>query len=419
MVAQLMPQPHPILACADQVLVTVEGVRDVQPVYLPPADKQIALVELGRAAAALEELRLRVLASAGDVAEAAGARDVGSWAAVITRAEPATARADARLAESLDRRWTRVAAGMADGRVAQAQARVVVAALEALPSDLDPDLLADAETRLVDWCAEFNPTELRRLGRRILEVVAPEIAEAHEAKLLEQEELRAREKTSLKSRLIGDGMARTTIVHPELDRTRLLTYLDAFTSPRKHDDALTGEEDRIPHHRKLGQAFGALLEHLDPAKLPVHGGDATTVMVTITLESLMADLATGGVIDGNLSAGDNLSATQVRRLACTAQIIPVVLGGKGEILDLGRARRRYSPAQRKAMRLRDKECRAEGCTIPATWCEAHHLKPWSKGGKTDLDDGILACSWHHHRLHDPRYGHQLLPNGALRFHRRP
>ena len=90
--------------------------------------------------------------------------------------------------------------------------------------------------------------------------------------------------------------------------------------------------------------------------------------------------------------GESLSASAVRRVACTAGIVPVVLGGKGEILDLGRTRRLFSPAQRKALQLRDAECRAEGCTIPARWCEAHHLKPWAEGGKTDLDAGILYCS---------------------------
>jgi len=417
-VAQLIPQPHPILACAHQVQAVVAEVRDVQAVYLAPREKSAALVELGRAAAAIEELRLRVLATAGDVADAAGARDLGSWAAHLTQADSAAARADARLADALDRRWERVAAGMGEGLVALAQARVVVAALDALPDDLDPDLLADAEIQLVAYCNEFNPSELRRLGRRILDVVAPDIAEAHEAKLLEQEEQRAREKTSLRRKRLGDGTTRTTILHPDADADRLLTYLDAFTSPRKHDDAFSGEEDRIPHHRKLGQAFGALLEHLDPTKLPHHGGDATTVMVTITLDSLITDLATGGHIDGELNAGDNMSATAIRRLACQAGIIPVVLGGKGEILDLGRTRRRYSPAQRKAMRRRDKQCRAEGCTIPATWCEAHHLKPWSQGGRTDLNDGVLLCNYHHHRAHDPRYETNTLPNGDLRFHRR-
>ncbi|WP_322936949.1 HNH endonuclease signature motif containing protein [Nocardioides bizhenqiangii] len=213
--------------------------------------------------------------------------------------------------------------------------------------------------------------------------------------------------------MIGDGLARTTIVHPVLDRDRLLTYLEAFTSPRKADHALSGEEDRIPYPRRLGQAFCALLEHLDPTKLPQHGGDATTVMVTIGLESLRAELGVGSIV-----GGEPLSATAVRRLACNADIIPVVLGGRGEILDLGRSRRLFSPAQRKAMRLRDQRCRAEGCTIPAAWTEAHHLKPWATGGNTDLDDGILHCSYHHHLAHDPHCTAERLPNGDIRYHRR-
>ena len=136
-------------------------------------------------------------------------------------------------------------------------------------------------------------------------------------------------------------------------------------------------------------------------------------MVTIGLESLQAQLGTGTIV-----GGEPLSATAIRRLACQANIIPVVLGGKGEILDLGRSRRLFSPAQRKAMVLRDQHCRAEGCTVPARWSEAHHLKPWAQGGKTDLDDGVFFCTFDHHRAHDPRFTHEILPNGDIRFHRR-
>ncbi|PWN03448.1 HNH endonuclease, partial [Nocardioides silvaticus] len=58
-------------------------------------------------------------------------------------------------------------------------------------------------------------------------------------------------------------------------------------------------------------------------------------------------------------------------------------------------------------------------TIPAGWCEAHHLDPWANGGNTDLDRGVLLCSWHHHRAHDPTQTTEHLPNGDIRFHRRP
>ena len=63
-------------------------------------------------------------------------------------------------------------------------------------------------------------------------------------------------------------------------------------------------------------------------------------------------------------------------------------------------------------------CRADGCTIPATWTETHHLKPWAQGGNTDLADGISLCSHHHHLIHDHRYTHQRLPDGDISFHRR-
>ncbi|MDZ5621542.1 DUF222 domain-containing protein [Nocardioides sp. HM23] len=174
-----------------------------------------------------------------------------------------------------------------------------------------------------------------------------------------------------------------------------------------------GRRTGSPYPRRLGQAFCALLEHLDPTKLPQHGGDSTTVMVTIGLDSLRAELSAGSTV-----GGEALSATAIRRLACNSAIIPVVLGGKGEILDLGRSRRLFSPAQRKAMRLRDQGCRAEGCTIPAAWTEAHHLKPWADGGNTDLGDAVLHCNHHHHRAHDPHYTAERLPNGDIRYHRR-
>ena len=64
------------------------------------------------------------------------------------------------------------------------------------------------------------------------------------------------------------------------------------------------------------------------------------------------------------------------------------------------------------------DCRTEGCETPAAWCEAHHVTPWSRNGRSDLEDGVLLCPFHHHRAHDARYDMSRLPNGDHRFHRR-
>jgi hypothetical protein len=171
---------------------------------------------------------------------------------------------------------------------------------------------------------------------------------------------------------------------------------------------------RVPHERRLGEAFCALLEHLDPGRLPAHGGTPTTVVVTMPLADLQA-----GTGLGTLGDGTRISADQVRRLACTAGLVPAVLGGGSEVLDLGRSRRLFSTAQRKALALTQSTCRADGCTVPSAWCEAHHAtSPWCQGGRTDLRDGQLLCPWHHHRAHDDRYLVQTLPTGRVRYHLR-
>ncbi|MEO5651206.1 MAG: HNH endonuclease signature motif containing protein, partial [Marmoricola sp.] len=112
------------------------------------------------------------------------------------------------------------------------------------------------------------------------------------------------------------------------------------------------------------------------------------------------------------------SATEARRLACAAGIIPVVLGGAGQVLDVGRRRRFHTGAQRIAMAVRDHGCTAQGCDRPPAMCHAHHDRPWSQGGNTDLKTGRLLRGHHHRRIHDPAYTSTHHPNGKVTFHRR-
>jgi hypothetical protein len=377
-------------------------------------DKAAALQALSVQASQIEALRLRVMAGAQDVADRDAARTVAGWLESRTRTEHGPNLRSLRLAQALDRRWQQVAAGLASGRVNLPQAEVIVRALDELPDDVPTETLHHAEAHLVDQAEHFGPRALARLGRRVLEVVAPEVAEDQERIALEREEARAERVTSLFSQRLGDGTTRITMRVADAVAGRLQTYLEAFTAPRRAAGDATGLSERMPSYQAKGLAFGSLLESLDPRRVPLHGGDATTLMVTVSLEQLRTGLGAA-----EIGLEDRISAGQARRLSCTAKIIPVVLGGKSEVLDLGRSARLFSPAQRKALAIRDKRCRAEGCTVPAAWCEAHHAgSPWSRGGRTDLSDGMLLCSHHHHRAHDDRYLVQHLPNGDVRFSRR-
>lgn len=105
---------------------------------------------------------------------------------------------------------------------------------------------------------------------------------------------------------------------------------------------------------------------------------------------------------GGADAGTLLAPETVRRLACDASIIPVVLGSRGEVLDFGLERRLFTPAQTKRLWLRDGECTFPGCSAPGHWCQAHHLVHWADFGPTDLD------SHHHTTVHTRRLAGTLV-----------
>ena len=147
--------------------------------------------------------------------------------------------------------------------------------------------------------------------------------------------------------------------------------------------------------------------------LPTSGGTTATVVVTMGLDTLL-----GGIAAASLDTGTRITAGEARRLACEAGIVPAVLGGASQVLDLGRTRRFHTPAQRLALALRDGGCTAEGCDLPPAACHAHHDTPWSRGGPTNLDDARLLCHRHHRVIHDARYDTTRLPDGTVRFHRR-
>ena len=349
---------HPIVTCASDISAALKGVATINPTFMSSDDKAAALVGLVRAEAQLVELRLRVLADAGDLAEQTAARDAAGWLAQATRTRFAEARADLRLATALERELPVLAAAMREGDATLAQAHVIHRAITALPASVDADTVARAEAHLVAQATVFGPKELARLGRHILDVVAPEVAEEAEARRLAELEAHAAEKMRLSMRRLGDGTTRISGRVPDACATRLATFLEAIANPRADRSSLTDDDEssdpftRLPYPKRLGQALCRFLESLDPTRLPVHGGDATTLIVTIPLESLRTELATadllgGGLVPGDESTGDLITAAQARRLACTAKIIPAVLGGDSVPLDLGRARRLFCtrPAQ--------------------------------------------------------------------------
>jgi hypothetical protein len=133
---------------------------------------------------------------------------------------------------------------------------------------------------------------------------------------------------------------------------------------------------------------------LNTDDLPENGGHRPQLNVTIGFDQLRDRIGTA-----TLDTGQRLTATQVRRLACDAQLLPAILGAEGQVLDVGRTRRLISGSLRNALVLRDKGCAFPACERPPRWADGHHIVSWVDGGPTKLDNSVLVCRPHHRLIH--------------------
>jgi hypothetical protein len=395
------------------------------------AELQAVLPRVTRAKARLDEVELRVLCEAdrNNVGDDVGATNTPSWWAHVTGQRVPVAHGIAKLAQRLDRGHETTRAALAAGRVNTAQARVILDAVEALPTDLVPAaIIAGAETHLVgladlDGDIRLDPKALRIAGKKILEVLAPDLAEEHEKTVLDREERNAAATATFTMRPDGHGSMLGRFKIPVLHGEILAKHLNAIAAP-KHRNAAGGSGAdeigvRVAKPLRWGHALMEYLETRDATTggTPKAGGVAATVVVTMTLENLLGGLR-GSEKAAVLDTGETLSASEARRLACEAGIIPAVLGTNSVPLDLGRKTRFHTEPQRIALMLRDKGCAVEGCDHPPGMCHVHHPHAWAKGGTTSVDNGMLICPRHHTLAHDDRYQLKIDKHGRATFSRR-
>lgn len=296
--------------------------------------------------------------------------------------------------QALPPRCETVAAAVRDGALGVADAFLIIRTLERLVPFTDGARRAEVERAMVEAAPHVTRRELARIARHAIDHIDPDGAEPREDLLRAQAGVRVRR--------TADGVVRWIVtMHPEAEGM-LNAAIDARTAPRRGPAfSLVADAEVVDDPRTLAQRrLDALVDMARESLQHDHGqvaGAPVTMLVTLSLDALLSGVGTADVAGVDLP----ISAATARRLASDAEVIPIVLGGESEILDQGRACRLFTPAQRRAMAVRDEGCVWPGCNAPPGWCEAAHLRSWLDGGPTDLANGVLLCAFHHRRLdHD-------------------
>ena len=413
----LETRTHPVARFASRVHAVLDDLRETPAWSMTPDEQRAAVIDLARAEARIAALRLRVLAAAdtADVAAETAATSTGAWLAQATRRTRAGAHADVLLARSLDDTHTATRDALADGLLAEDQARVVVRAVDALPASVDAADRDRAEKHLLHLAGRHDAAALKQLGRHLHAVLDAEGADRAEGRRLDAEEHAAARSTYLQLRDNGDGTHTGRFKVGTLHAAMLSKVLHASSAPGK---VRPEDRSRLTRPELLGHAFCRFLERMPADRLPNAGGVSATVVVTLDYDTLVSGLGVA-----HLDTGETLSAGAARRMACEAGIVPAVLrrvlGGPSVVLDLGRRTRFHTESQRLALTVRDRGCTADGCDPPPGWCHAHHDEvAWADGGGTSVDRGRLLCAFHHGKAHSSAYAMTRLPSGKVSFHRR-
>ncbi len=280
-----------------------------------------------------------------------------------------------------------VSAAFASGALSLTKADQLLRFVADVERVADPEQVTADLTVLVESAPGLSERELATAIRYAARLLTPSAR-------LEREEEILRGARSFTKRPGPAGLAEYRLVLDPDGAATIDSAVAALSAPVPGPD---GQPDLRPATLRRADALVDLVARAvsGPDGLPTT--DRAQVVVTMSIDQLTDTLdARGGGLTGT---GEILTPATVRRIACDAGIIPMVLGTRGETLDLGRRVRLFTPGQRLLLWRRDGGCSYPGCTIPAAWTRAHHITHWAHGGATDISNAALLCQRHHTHVH--------------------
>ena len=295
---------------------------------------------------------------------------------------------------------------LAEGVVSSAHTDALANATSRL-DDATKQLFLEHEASLLDQATHSTPEEFARHCRQLKDRIAKDQG-------IERSERQRRDTTLRRSICPRTGMYRINAeLDPELGH-RIFTALDAEIAAMiatRGDTDTDHDERQIDRNHLAANALARLVAGGHQAIRPA----ATEIVVHIDLDTITNGLHEHSVCE--FGDGTQIPVEMARRLACNADIIPVVLGGDSVPLDLGRAQRFANTDQRRALRAIHRTCAFDGCDTPFDKCEIHHITPWKHGGETNLADMAPICPGHHHNIHEGGWTLTIAPDRTITIRR--
>jgi hypothetical protein len=277
-----------------------------------------------------------------------------------------------------------LAAAVLGARVGVRNAAVALFEMNKLRPRLREEAVEAVWAGFVQIATDHGPAEIRGLRDKL---IATHGLEGEFQRRQDQ----LKHGVSLSQPMDDDGMAEYRLrLDPEGKEV-----LEAMLGPLSAPKPTPGCADLRSSDQRRGEALVEICRRAAAAGGAAPATTKAQVFVTVTLDDLKEQHGAGAT----LLTGQLLAPETLRRMACDATIIPVVLGSDSEILDVGRARRLFTPGLLRAIWLRDKGCTIPGCTAPPFWADAHHILHWVDGGPTSLTNGALLCGRHHTIAH--------------------
>lgn len=408
---------HPVQQLLSRVEAELDEVGDPALWGLGGGEVDAVLVGLERVVSRVRARSLTLVAEGRrrNRASAVGATSATVWLAQLLHVSPAAASrldAQSRVLDdaAVDPVTEPLVADARTGMCGIEQAVVAADAVADLPEDLSAQERSACVASMREAAARFDPVQVRRLGGHLLDVVDPDRAQQLLARRLAREEAQATARRELVVGTPDGGLVRGRFTLPTADAAVVTAALrplaapkpaaggvgpDPWTDPVAARSAGATRDERS-HGQRMADALVELCTRsLTQGDLPAGGGERPQLVVTVAVDHLR-ELLTG---TGQLLDGTDLSPATLRRLACDAAVLPAVLGGAGQPLDIGRETRVVPTGLRRALMLRDRGCAFPSCDRPPDWTDAHHIRHWADGGETKLDNLVLLCGHHHRYTH--------------------